>query len=474
MSSQLDEILIALRGGETSVDEACRAIAAAVRENATGTRLWGMLIESRVTQQQISPAIGRALIDAMETYEPEKTMWLAPSNIGKAIESATPSAASSAASTPSTGDVLRAPVSAKASPPAPRFQDAEQLRAFLWDAPASAANSSAKTEGIDWMEASPTPSCERVPPPHPMPGSTPVLPAPELGTIIKNRYRLDAHLGYGGIGQVFRATDLQLENGGNGDPHVTIKVIAVDLKREPQALMALQNAVRRTKSLRHTNIVTTYGVEHDGDRVFVVMEPLSGVWLGDQIRQVRKVGLAQEIAWPIIEGIANGLAYAHQHDIVHSDLSPYAVFVTEDGTPKIMGFGLIHALPTSNEAMDLLDTMTLRAYSEAYTADTWATHATPHPADDLYPLGAIAYELLTGTHPFKRQSLTAARQKHLEYAPIPQLNRRAAKLIARCLSFERTERPKNAARFVKRLQGPALLRHFFGDKYSVAGVGREE
>jgi serine/threonine protein kinase len=301
-----------------------------------------------------------------------------------------------------------------------------------------------------------------------------MLPAPELGTVIKNRYRLDTHLGYGGIGQVFGATDLEAEARGRRDPGVTIKLVAVDLQREPQALMALQNVVAKTKSLRHSNIVSVFGVEHDNNRLFIIMEPMKGRWLGDQIRQVRKVGVSQEIAWPIIQGIANGLAYAHDQGIVHSDLSPYAVFLTDAGTPKIMGFGLIHALPTSNEAMDLLDTMTLRAYSEAYTADTWATHATPHPADDLYPLGAIAYELLTGAHPFRRYSLTTARQKNLTWAPIPNLNRRATKLIARCLSFERAERPKDATRFVKRMRGPAWLRLFVGDRTSIAGTSRTE
>lgn len=470
MSSQLDEILIALRGGQTTLDEACSALKEAVRANPTGTRLWSMLIESRVTQQQVSPAIGRALVDALENeandnYQPDKTMWLAP-NTSKAI--ATP--ASQATQAPTNGDVLRVPASAKSNAE-PRFADMEQLRAFLWDGPAAMpASASNHIEVVEDVSA----AAKRVPPPRPMPGSAPPLDSPEIGAIIKGRYRLDAHLGYGGIGQVFSATDLEVERSGLGDARVTLKLIAVDLKHEPQALMALQNAIANTKSLRHPNIVGVYGIEHDNDRLFVVMEPLSGSWLGDQLRQVRKVGLAQDIAWPIVEGIANGLAYAHKHNIVHSDLSPYAIFVADDGTPKIMSFGLIHALPTSNEAMDLLDTMTLRAYSEAYTADTWATHATPHPADDLYPLGVIAYELLTGMHPFNRYSLTTARQKNLSWAPVPGLNRRASKLLERCLSFERTERPNNATRFVKRMHGPAVLRAFFGDRFSIAGGNRDD
>ena len=455
MSSRIDEIVAALKVGKCTLDEACQAVAAGVRQDPVGSRMWPMLIESRVTQQLITPAIGRALIDAMESFEPEKTMWISPGG-----NDGSPAQAKS-------NSVLHTPTSASKTAQRQQFATAEELAAFLWNEPVKKSQTDKQIDKapssneiyslLDSAGAQPNQ-------PRPLPGATPVLPAPELGTVIKNRYRLDSHMGFGGIGQVFGATDLELEARGHGHPRVTIKFVAIDLKHEPQALKALQTAVAATKFLKHPNIVRIFGIEHEDDRVFVIMEPLSGRWLGDQIRQVRKTGMPPETAWPLIEGIAQGLSYAHAHGVVHSDLSPYAVFVTGAGVPKIMSFGLIHAVPTSNEAMDLLDTLTLHAYSEAYTADTWATHAKPHPADDLYPLGVIAYELLTGKHPFNRHSLTTARQKNLAYEPIPSLNRRAKKLIAHCLSFERAERPNDAARFVKRMQGPAWLKWLLGDR----------
>ncbi|HVF16148.1 MAG TPA: protein kinase, partial [Steroidobacteraceae bacterium] len=156
--------------------------------------------------------------------------------------------------------------------------------------------------------------------------------------------------------------------------------------------------------------------------------------------------------WPIIAGIANGLAYAHQKGVVHSDLSPHSVFIGDDGTAKILGFGLVHAVPASNESLDVLDTLTLRAYTEAYTADVWAQQGAPHPADDLYPLGVMAYEMLTGLHPFQRCTLSVARQKGLTHAPIAGLPRRARRLVDRCLSFDRDVRPKDGTSFVKRMR----------------------
>lgn len=462
MSSRLDEILGDFTRGRTTLDETCRAVAAAVRQDPNGTRMWPMLIDSRVSQQNLSAGDGRALLDAMENYEAEKTLWLeSPQKPAAPVKAATVKVTPPSPQRPST---TRATAITQ-----PIIQDAEQLRAFLWDQPASKPQRISDSASLKWMET-PAPEKKRVPPPRPMPGATAALPPPEVGAIIKNRYRLIAHLGFGGIGQVYSALDEAAQSAGSPNPHVTLKFIAVDLKREPQAHYALRTAVNRCKSLQHPNIVNTYGLESDNDRLFVTMEPLAGRWLGELVREVRNAGMSFNVAWPIVTGIAKGLAHAHTHGLVHSDLSPYSIFIDEHGTPKIMGFGFVHSLPTSNEAMDLLDTMTLRAYSEAYTADTWATHATPHPADDLYPLGVMAYELLTGRHPFKRQSLTMARQRKMNFEPIPDLHSSAAKLITRCLSFERAERPKNATRFLASMTPLGMLRMLFGQNLAAGKV----
>lgn len=436
MGFRLDDILNCVDNGSLKLDDACRAIAGAAREHPDAVQLWPMLIEARVTQQRLSAAAARALTEALQNFEPEKTLWLRPAKSRRANEQKPPAM----------------PIAKKDNA---RVENTEQLRSLLWDAERNVA--ALKREPAI-VQKIPTPAA----PPRTRPGMLPALPALELGTVLKNRYRLESRLGYGGIGQVFSAIDMEVERNRGDDPRVTVKVVAVDLRREPQALMSMKMAVAKIKSLRHKNIVRTIAVDSDGERLFITMEPLVGRWLGERIRSVRDVGVSLDTAWPIIEQIASGLAYAHENGIVHSDLSPYAVFLSSDGTPKIMGFGLIHALPTSNEALDLMDTMTLRAYTEAYAANTWATHATPHPADDLYPLGVIAYELLTGKHPFQRCSLRTARQRNLPLVPVPGLKRRAAKLIEHCLSFERNDRPDDAAGFLNRMYGSAWLRLLFG------------
>lgn len=430
MRSLLDDLLDQLSPDHGNIKEVCLAIASAVRENPEGTRMWATMIETRITQHKLPLIVGRALLEAMEVFDSEKTMWLAPNGADKT---------SRVANSPPT------PVTSKI--------DTESNRN-------DAASAAASVRDVE-----PIPSAAQR-----MRAAAALRRTAGVGSIVNNRYLLDSKLGNGCMGQVFIATDLAAETTGVKNSKIILEVVAVDLQQQTEALLALRDAVARTKRLTHPNIVKVFGVEQADGQVSIAMECMSGRWLGDIIKQARKEPLAQATAWSLIEGISNGLAYAHKHGMVHSNLNPCSIFVTDAGTPKIMGFELIEALPASSDANELLDTMTLRAYSEAYTADLAVVRSNARPADDLYPLGVIAYELLTGRHPFQRCSLEVARQKGLHYEPIADLPPRAAKLIDDCLSFERAARPEDAARFIKRMQGPTVLRWMFGNKYSALGA----
>lgn len=443
MTVQLDDIIVGLSKGSLTLEAACETVAAESKQDPVRTRFWGQRIEAEMVQGRLSRAAARALFDALEDFQADKTMWL-----------------DSATVVPRLGPAPFAPGSKRKQRTPPPITNLEQLRAELFrpvTRPSAIVRATAASlEGDSrtvWLQPNAQPS-----PASPQQPLSPLEPIP-LGTVLNGRYRIVAPLGLGGVGQVFDAIDL--EKSKERDFHVTVKVIAVNLRHQPLAYAALESAVRRSQSLVHPNIVAIYDIAQHEDQVFVVMESLHGRWLSGLVREVRGKGLEYEKAWPIIEGIASGLAHAHRNDIVHCDLSPHAVFVCEDGTPKIMGFGLVHAVPNSNESLDVLDTLTLRAYTEAYTADPWAQHGTPHPADDLYPLGVIAYEMLAGAHPFQRCTLAVARQRGLEFEPIAGLNRHARKLIERCLSFERKTRPQDGTIFLKRMRANVIHRLLF-------------
>ena len=426
MAMQVDRIIDDLCAGSVSLDAACRSLLQASQADPSGTRFWNLAIEAAMKQKRISHAAGRSLLDALEGFQSDRTVW---------IDSGLLDAA---------GDSLAA---------SRRIRSAEQLiaRATSDLIPSAAARSEPPLTGpIEWYDSQ---AIEQTA------DATSNAAAIAAGNVLADRYRLGAHVGASGVGQVFEAEDIA-HPGANR--RVTIKIVAVNLRHQPDALTTLEAVVRKTQHLQHPNIASILDIGRHGDSIFIVMEPMRGRWLSGLIREVRGRGMPYATAWPIVSGIANGLAHAHAHGVVHADLSPHAVFVCEDGTPKIMGFGLVNALPTSNEALDVLDTQTLRAYTEAYAADPWAQMSRPHPADDLYPLGVIAYEMLTGTHPFQRCSLTIARQRGLTFAPIAGLSGRARKLLEHCLSFERSDRPQNADRFLKRMQPSFVERMLAG------------
>jgi hypothetical protein len=281
----------------------------------------------------------------------------------------------------------------------------------------------------------------------------------EPGSVIKKRFVLETLLGKGGMGIVFGAIDRRKEEARDPNPRVALKVLNADFQRHPQAFMALQREARKAQTLAHPNVVTVFDFDRDGEAVYMTMELLTGRSLDSMTREGRGKGVKREIALPIIRGIAEGLAYAHRKGIVHSDLKPGNVFVAEDGTPKILDFGIARAVPSMNTeaSRDVFDAGSLGAYTEAYATDEMIDGVDPHPADDMYALGIIAYELLTGFHPYQRHSAPGARKLGLKPAPLKGLKRKEARAIERCLSLERKKRPQNAAEFLKLFRGVTTL-----------------
>jgi predicted Ser/Thr protein kinase len=282
----------------------------------------------------------------------------------------------------------------------------------------------------------------------------------EPGSVIKKRFVLEKLLGKGGMGLVFGAIDRRKEEARDPNPRVALKVLNADFQRHPQAFMALQREARKAQSLAHPNVVTVFDFDRDGDAVYMTMELLQGRSLDALTREARGKGIKREVALPIIRGIAEGLAYAHKKGIVHSDLKPGNVFITEeDGAAKILDFGIARAVPSMNPeaSRDVFDAGSLGAYTEAYATDEMIDGIDPHPADDMYALGIIAYELLTGFHPYQRHSAPAARKLDLKPEPLKGLKRKEARAIERCLSFDRKRRPQNAGDFLKLFRGVTRL-----------------
>jgi len=279
----------------------------------------------------------------------------------------------------------------------------------------------------------------------------------ETGTIIRDRFVLEALLGKGGMGIVFAALDRRKEEARDPNPHIAIKILNADFRSHPDALMALQREARKAQTLAHPNVVTVFDFDRDGSSVYMTMEKLRGRSLDAVVREARGRGIGREAALPIIRGIAEGLAYAHRKGIVHSDLKPGNVFVLEDGTPKILDFGIARAVPSATAEKDVFDAGSLGAYTEAYATAEMVEGVDPHPSDDVYALGLITYELLTGQHATQRLSAPDAQKRGIKIAAPKLLKMREWRALDSALSFDRVDRPVDAADFLKKFFGVTKL-----------------
>jgi serine/threonine protein kinase/Tfp pilus assembly protein PilF len=215
------------------------------------------------------------------------------------------------------------------------------------------------------------------------------------GTLV-GPYRITSVLARGGTGDVYRATDTRL------DRDVALKVLAPNRSADRQRVERFMHEARVTASLDHRNIVRVYDVGRDGDHAWLVAELLEGETLRARIAGgALPVGDALRIALDI----TSGLAAAHAARLVHRDLKPENIFLTRDGTARILDFGIAKLAPEAG-ARGQVTTMTGVVLGTAgYLAPEQIRGAAVDARADLFALGTVLFEMLTGVRPFGREHL---------------------------------------------------------------------
>jgi serine/threonine protein kinase len=275
--------------------------------------------------------------------------------------------------------------------------------------------------------------------------------------VLKDRFLLEKVLGVGGMGVVYKAKDRLKVEAQDRDPYVAIKVLSEEFKTHPEAFIALQRESRKAQRISHQNTVKVYDFDRDGDVVFMTMEYMSGKPLDQLIKQYHATGLPRDDAWKIVEGMCSALIHAHSENIVHSDFKPGNVFVTEEGMAKIFDFGIARAVATidrqTGKSLDrtVFDAGSLGALTPAYASLEMLLGKTPDTRDDVYALGCIVYEILTGEHPFNRLPADEAYNKNLRPKRITDISKRQWRAIEAALAFKREDRVESVDEFYKQL-----------------------
>ncbi|MDQ0143979.1 hypothetical protein J2T05_005608 [Cupriavidus necator] len=283
-------------------------------------------------------------------------------------------------------------------------------------------------------------------------GTLPQTPATKgVGDTLNGRFVLEECLGVGGMGTVYKALDLRKLEASDRRPYIAIKVLNLQFSGHPKSLMALQREARKAQTLAHRNIVTVYDFDRDGPVVFLTMEYLSGSSLNHVLKAPGFAGMPMARAMPIIHGMGNALAYAHERGFVHCDFKPANVFLTDNGEVKVIDFGIARGfLPPADESdRTVFDPGSLGGMTPAYASPEMFEHREPDPRDDIFALACVTYELLSGTHPYQRLSANQARAAGLKPAPLPQLGRTQWKTLREALSLDRETRTPTVAQFLQ-------------------------
>jgi serine/threonine-protein kinase len=233
------------------------------------------------------------------------------------------------------------------------------------------------------------------------------------GELIAGRYRLGDRLGVGGMSTVQLAFDERLER------EVAVKLLAEHLAEDPQFISRFQREAQAAARLIHPNIVQVYdsGFDDQSSRHFIVMEYVRGQSCAEILRERGYLDVTEAVS--IIEQACQGLDYAHRHGVIHRDVKPGNLLVSEDNAVKLADFGIAKAAEQSSitQVGSVLGTA-------AYLAPEQARGEEAGPAADIYSLGVVAYQLLAARLPYEAASLNELALKQQQEVPprVDELN----------------------------------------------------
>jgi eukaryotic-like serine/threonine-protein kinase len=263
--------------------------------------------------------------------------------------------------------------------------------------------------------------------------------------VLGGRYELDSTLGRGGMAEVYLGTDRVLGR------QIAVKVLGSQFSKDSSFVTRFRREAQSAAALNHPNVVSVFDTGSDDGTHFIVMEYVQGKTLSQVIRESGP--LMPERAVEIALAVAEALAFAHRNSIIHRDIKPGNVMLTPSGDVKVMDFGIARA--TTSESLTQTATVLGTA---TYFSPEQAQGEAVDARSDVYSLGCVLYEMLTGHPPFSAETPVAVAYKHVKEEPVPpsRLNPDVPPdldaIVLKCLAKNPANRYQSAQELVRDLE----------------------
>lgn len=275
--------------------------------------------------------------------------------------------------------------------------------------------------------------------------------------IIAGRYELLEKIGDGGMAVVYKAKCRLLNR------YVAVKILKPEFIQDPKFLESFRKESHAAASLSHPNIVNVYDVGREGNINYIVMELVTGKPLSDVIKQEAPMDYKRVIE--LTRQIASGLGVAHKHNIIHRDVKPHNILITEEGVAKITDFGIAKAVNTSTIVDRTAETI---MGSVHYFSPEQARGGYVDEKSDIYSLGIVMYEMLTGKVPFDGDNPVNVALKHIneEMIPpsvlVPGIPPRIEQILMKATSKVQSNRYASTDEMIKELDDIELITRIVG------------
>jgi serine/threonine protein kinase len=263
-----------------------------------------------------------------------------------------------------------------------------------------------------------------------------------IGTILSGRYKLESKLGSGGMSTVYLARDETLER------WVAVKVLHREISDQPDQIERFRREARAAAQLSHPNVVAVIDAGEDGGHPYIVFEYVEGETLKHRIENLGRLPLSEAAAYAI--EIGRGLAIAHARRLVHRDVKPQNVLIDSEGRAKVTDFGIAREL----ESKGLTATGRVLGTTD-YVSPEQAMGHVVDARSDIYSLGVVLFEMLTGDVPFHAESLVGVAMKHVN-EPMPDVQHRRREVSAALAAVVETATVKEPTQ--RYADMPAMLR----------------